>query len=346
MTTIVEVLKNNINNYLNMSPEGLKKLLLDTNATAQCISLNAHKSIDSLKVVGDTIRETASLLPSAGVALTMHNHILLVMQRFQNIFVNNNQVLSQVAKSEVLLASAFAEAIPGGNIFSPNVQLYKQGSNVIIHGSKKPCSLSSIADYYAISASDLSKPNDLQLVLVHSGENIKVKPFWKLSLLKDCDNQEVCFENAEVSNDFVSPYNGVALVLVLSYGLSLFNYFAANVYSGALDGLIQCISERVAGQSPVQYQIAQYSYKINTILGQMLFVANQAYEDDEAIHKVLGLRYLLEDLLETTASYALRCCGGIEVMTNSKVMEFFSIIQFFKFHPISEIQTLRQALAN
>lgn len=345
MIKIINELKNNINKYLDITPLELKDLLLKTNATAQCLELNAHSDIKSLEIVGNTIREASSLLPSVGIALTMHNHILLVCKKYPDIFIDNEKILKDIHESKVLLASAFAEAIPGINIFSPSVKIFSQDGRLFVSGSKKPCTLSSIADYYAISVKDLDASEKMKLLLVNrDANNIEIAPFCELNLLTECDNREVIFNNTDVTPSLVSKYQDIELLPILSYGLSLFNYFAANAYSGVLEGLINCLPKHIREQETIKYKITQNKCRIYGILNQMLSIAHSASQDDKAIQKILSLRYILEEILEQMASYILRCCGGVQVMTNPRIIEFYSIIQLFKFHPTSEFQTVSQLM--
>ncbi|UYZ84932.1 acyl-CoA/acyl-ACP dehydrogenase [Entomomonas sp. E2T0] len=345
MTKIINELKNNINKYLDITPLELKELLLKTNATAQCLELNADNDINSLETVGNTIREASSLLPSVGIALTMHNHILLACKKYSDVFIDNEKILKGVLDSKILLASAFAEAIPGANIFSPSVQIFSQDERLLVSGSKKPCTLSSIADYYVISVKDIDACEKMKLLLIdRNTKNIEITPFSQLNLLKECDNQEVKFNNAEVTHDLVSKYQDIALLPVLSYGLSLFNYFAANAYAGALEGLINFLPQYIRQQDTIKYRITQNKYRVYGLLKQMLSIAYSSYQDENAIPKILALRYILEEILEHMASYIVRCCGGIQAMTNPKIFEFYSIIQLFKFHPTSEYQTVSQLM--
>lgn len=345
MIKIINELKNHINKYLDITPLELKALLLNTNATAQCLELNADNDMNSLEIVGNTIREASSLLPSVGIALTMHNHILLVCQKYPDIFIDNEKILKDILDSKVLLASAFAEAIPGANIFSPSVQIFSQHDQFFVSGSKKPCTLASIADYYAISVKDLDASEKMKLLLINQdAKNIEITPFCQLGLLTECDNQEVIFNNTEVAASLISKYQDVELVPVLSYGLSLFNYFAANAYSGVLDGLIHYLPKHIREQDSIKYKITQNQYKVYGILNQMLSIAHGASQDENAIQKILALRYILEEILEQMASYILRCCGGVQAMTNPRIFEFYSIIQLFKFHPTSEFQTVSRLM--
>ncbi|WP_051690944.1 acyl-CoA/acyl-ACP dehydrogenase [Photorhabdus australis] len=345
MTDIVEEIRKSSEKCQNLTPEGLKKLLLGSGAASQCLRLVAQSNIEGLCQVGNTIREVSSWLPSIGIALTMHNHIVLACAKFPDIFEDNNKLLNEVMASEVLVASAFAEGLPGTNIFSPSLKMHSKEGKLFVNGSKKPCSLSSIADYYVLSVSDTDNDNEMRVVLIaKSAQNINIIPFWRLKVLFESDNQEVKFSDTEVLPQLLSHYKGIEQQVVLSYGLSLFNYFAANTYSGILNGLARFIPGRVAEQQSIKYTLTQADYKINAILGQMLTVAHDAHRDENAIRNILALRYTLEKILEETASFILRCCGGIQVMTTPEIMNFYSAVQLFKFHPIGEFQMVSQIM--
>ncbi|OWO78655.1 hypothetical protein B5C26_23465 [Photorhabdus luminescens] len=345
MTNIVEELRKNSGKYQHLIPDRLKRLLLSSEAASQCLRLAAQSSIEGLHQVGNTIREASAWLPAVGIALTMHNHIVLACSKFPDIFEDSNVLLNEVMASKALVASAFAEGLPGTNIFTPSLKMHSKEGKLFVNGSKKPCSLSSIADYYVLSVCDTDHNNEMRVVLISkSAQNLKVIPFWKLGILTESDNQEIKFLDAEVSPKRLSHYKGIEQQMVLSCGLALFNYFAANTYSGILDGLTRFIPEKVVEQQPIKYTLTQADYKINVILGQMLIIAFYASQDENAVHKILALRYTLEKILEETASFIFRCCGGIKVMTTPEIMNFYLAVQLFKFHPIGEFQMINQIM--
>ncbi|NHB88920.1 acyl-CoA dehydrogenase [Photorhabdus tasmaniensis] len=345
MTDIVEELRKNSGKYQHLTPDRLKRLLLDSEAASQCLRLVAQSSIEGLNQVGKTVREVSSWLPAVGIALTMHNHIVLACSKFPDLFEDNNTLLNEVMASKALVASAFAEGLPGANIFMPSLKMHSKGGKLLVNGSKKPCSLSSIADYYVLSVCDTDNGNEMRVVLVSkSAQSIKVIPFWRLGIFTESDNQEVKFSDTEISSKRLSHYKGFEQQSILSYGLSLFNYFAANTYSGVLSGLARFIPEKVAEQQSIKYTLTQADYKINVILDQMLTIAFYASQDENAVYKILALRYTLEKILEEAANFIFRCCGGIKVMTTPEIMSFYSAVQLFKFHPVGEFQMINQIM--
>lgn len=327
--------------YRNLSPSAFKKMLLTSKATAECLQINAHENKDDLQQLARTIRSSSAWLPAVGVALTMHNHIVLACKKFPSVFKDTQIVLEYVRQSTALVASAFAEGVPGSSILDPGLHLSRKDNRIFINGSKKPCTLASIADYFVLSA----KEDDHMklLLLTRKIHNCQIIPYWKLDILTECDNQELRLTDAEISPHDVSDFEELQQQKVISYGLCLFNYFAAHTYCGALDGLIRQLPARVAESQTVSYALAQAAIKIDVLLEQMLDITNHSAEDMSGIPRILSLRYILENVIEETARIVLRCCGGVQVMTNTDVFYFYTIVQFYKFHPVSEFQFLNSA---
>jgi alkylation response protein AidB-like acyl-CoA dehydrogenase len=126
--------------------------------------------------------------------------------------------------------------------------------------------------------------------------------------------------------------------------MATFNYFAANAYLGALDALQACIPARVASEPAVARVLTEQAVKINAILVQLASLAHDADRLEHAVPSILGLRYILEETLEDAAQFALRSCGGVEVVRSALPLRLFAAIQLFKFHPVSKFQFITAAM--
>lgn len=328
-----------------ISPASLKELLLKSGASSYALKNRSHETVAALMDTGAMIRKIATTLPSAGVALCMHQHVTLACARYPRLFEENERLLREVREGGALIASAFAEGIPGRDIFAPSVTVSVDGENVMVNGTKKPCTLASIADYFIISAGQVEQKNLLTLVLIPNRHpSIQTKPFWNAGLLKACDSNEVKFNELQLNRHSLTPMGIDELQGVLAYGMATFNYFAASAYCGVLDALLAKIPPRVAAENAVARAIAEYALKIDVILRQLAKLAHDADAVEDAIPSIFGLRYTLEELIENAAQYALRSCGGVTVFSSPDALILFSMVQLYKFHPASKFQFISATL--
>jgi alkylation response protein AidB-like acyl-CoA dehydrogenase len=321
------------------TPTQLKQALLKSGAAAHAVTTSAHDSVDALGALAESVRRSASVLPAAAVALCMHHHVVLAMARYPALFDEASSLVKAVGQGEALVASAFAEGIPGSDIFSPSVTVADHGDGVIVQGSKKPCTLASIADYYVMSACHHGRGNTMALLLIpHRGDAIRTQPFWGLDVLRECDNQQVLFDRLSLDRNSVSALSPEQQQGVLAYGMATFNCLAAHAYAGVLDALQACVPARVSAEPAVARVLAEQGLRVQAVLTQLTALAHQADQLEHAVPTILGLRYSLESLLEDAGQFALRSCGGVEVMSSPKALSLFSTLQLYKFHPVGKFQ--------
>lgn len=327
------------------TPAQLKQALLKSGAAAHAVTMSAHESIEGLTALAESVRCSARVLPAAAVALCMHHHVVLAMARYPALFDEAPSLIRAVGQGEALVASAFAEGIPGSDIFSPSVTVDDQGGGVLVQGSKKPCTLASIADYYVMSACHHGRGDTMALLLIpNRSDAIQTQAFWGLDLLRECDNQEVLFNRLSLDKHIVSAFSPEQQQGVLAYGMATFNCLAAHAYTGVLEALQACIPARVTAEPAVARILAEQGLRVQAVLTQLTSLAHQADQLEHAVPTILGLRYSLELLLEEAAQFALRSCGGVEVMRSPKALALFSTLQLYKFHPVSKFQFVSAVL--
>lgn len=321
--------KNDLKHYLKIN-----KLL------SLSIIIQAHKNTDQLLCLSDTIRTQASLEPSLGIALTMHHHIVLVLAKFPDIFENAQEILKKVLNDEYLIASAFAEGKAGVNIFNPSSSIDIKDNIIRLNGSKKPCTLSSIADYYVMSTVLNGKLTLINLSAKQEG--ISIQPFWNLEIFKYCDSNELVFNNVIISEHQYCHLNNDELSLCLIYGLSLFNYLVVSAYIGISDIFIKMVPESLRSLTGIKMKLIEFQKINDVLLLQMNSICSKErlFEDD--LSCILNLRYLVENNLQQMKNYILDNIGGIEIMKNPIILNLNNHLEMLKYHPTGRFQYYNQ----
>lgn len=341
----MNIFKHSVDAELNQVPtitdkQGLKNYLKNNKLLSLSIKSNACHDKDALQHVSAVIRACAAHEPSLGIALTMHHHIVLVLAKYPQIFNNSAQIIQAVTQRECLVASAFAEGKSGVNIFQPSSQLEQFDQGICLNGSKKPCTLSSIADYYILSTSLNQRLALINLPATRQG--ISVLPFWNLDIFRYCDNNELQFEQVQLESDELCSLDDEQLSLCLLYGLSLFNYFALSAYIGIADRLIAYIPEKISGIDHFKIALIEYQQRNDTLLSQSLEICAKAQLLETDLNHILNLRYLVEDNLKKLVDFTLKNIGGIAVMKNPAILNLVNHLEMLKYHPTGKFQFYKQ----
>lgn len=328
-----------------ISPLQLKEKLQAMNLPGFGLACAAHTDSEALLAVAMMIRAISTEMPSAGVAMCMHQHVVLTCARHQGIFPMISKVLDAVSTNNALVSSAFAEGIPSSDIFRPSVSIKYDNEKIILNGSKKPCTLSSIADFHIMSgAVNDGEDNNLRLVILPSGsEGISVKPFYKINLLSASDSNLVQLDNVTLDKVWGGIPSGEALEPALSYGMGMFNLFISAAYSGVLDAFIARLPERLFADQAVMNEITNFQLTSATLIGTMAEISHGADQSEMAVGQVLALRYQVEELLDRVGRFLMMRAGGIAIMTNPDLLYLQNITQLMKYHPVTRHQFLTEA---
>ncbi|MDS7968134.1 acyl-CoA dehydrogenase [Acinetobacter sp. V117_2] len=332
--------ENNSDHIVVKDKVSLKEYLQNNKLLSVSLNTKANESNESLKSLSDLIRKNAALEPSLGIALTMHHHIVLVLAKYPEIFRNASQILKEVIQNEALVASAFAEGNAGVDVFNPSSEITITNDSFILNGQKKPCTLSSISDFYVLST---ALDNKLKLInLPSKREGISVQSFWNLDVFKYCDNQAVIFENVSLQEEELSTLQDDELSLCLIYGLSLFNYFAVSAYIGIAEELMNNIPENLSNIPNIKIRLVEFTNLNTTLLSQINNICSESILTEQSLSEVLNLRYLVEQNLDNIKSFVLQNIGGINVMKNPSILKLVNHIEMLKYHPTGKFQFYKQ----
>lgn len=318
----------------------LKQYLIEQQLLSLSLTLNAFQDADGLAQLSQRIRELSAIEPSIGIALTMHHHIVLVLAKYPDIFANAQCLLTRIRQQEYLIASAFAEGKAGISVFNPSSQLLEQSGQRVLVGSKKPCTLSSIADHFILSTSENQQ---LRLVSIPANQaHISQKPFWHLDIFQACDNHEVIFDHVPVEDAQYCTLDENALSTCLVYGLSLFNYLACSAYVGMADQLLSYLPSQLDSILSIRVKIIEFKHINDVLLQQMHAHCAQPQLEQNDLVNILNIRYLVEQNIQNLTQFTLQHVGGVAMMQQPDILKFANHLEMLKYHPTSKFQFYQQ----
>nr|ADD82955.1 BatN [Pseudomonas fluorescens] len=208
-----------------LSPQEVKCLLSKTKLPALIIPKVYGGLQLPLKEALDAVGLVAAVCPSAALMLCMHYHVVSTIAMYPTAFPFAEIVLKDISLNGKLMASAFAESSGNQDIFHTSVAASVSDEGVIkITGSKKPCTMSHVADYYAVSI--ITAEGLPGIAILSNGDaGLKRKAFWPGDILLATDSHEIIFDNVIVKEDWVVWAENESFELYLNTGLVSFNLF-------------------------------------------------------------------------------------------------------------------------
>lgn len=335
-----------VQQFDHLSPQEAKRIIQASAAASFSRDIGRSEPAAVLAQTAGLIRQVAARAPAIGVMLCMHHHVAVTWLRFVDLFSHGHEQLNSILDRQGLLASAFAEGIPGRDIFTTSVMVRQHGEHELTaHGQKKPCTLASCADYYASLVIDEEACTHALALIPADLPQIHREPFWQLDILQAADNQAVIFDGVKLGGDSLSRIRGDALKPVLSYGVMAFNAFACSAYCGAVDAMLALLPETLRNIPQIAREITDYRLTSQALIDAMLAHTGAAELDEQSVTRVLALRYQCEALIARYAGFALQTFGGVNVMTRPAMLYLFSVTQLLRFHPITHFQLMNTLAA-
>ncbi|MCZ0985568.1 acyl-CoA dehydrogenase [Streptomyces diastatochromogenes] len=208
-------------------------------------------------------RAVASRSPSLAVATTMHHFSVAGLVETHRATQGLEWMLLEgVARDGLLLASGFAEGQPGRHILSPTMRAEQaQDGQILISGSKRPCSLARSMDLLTASVTvPLPDGGGTQMAVAlipADSHGLRVEPFWRTPLLAGAESEAVVLDRVPVPEDLlvrIDPGAAGGLDSLQTAGFLWFELLMTATYLGVASAL----AERVlrADRVPVTEQAA------------------------------------------------------------------------------------------
>lgn len=326
-----------LSDFEAQSPLDLKKVIRESELANLVVPVEFCGKGLGLNDLLEILYYVSRRSPSIGVMLCMHYHVVAALSAFPEFFESGKLLLQDVGKENKLVASAFAEGVPGRDIFTSTVMASVDGETVVLNGSKKPCTMSSIADYYAVSiATDDGKAG---LALVKSGaEGISYKKFWPSKLLQAADSNQVIFENVRVDVSYACIADEAEIAPVLSFGLAGFNLMVNAAYTGVSSVLAEKLSAdgRVSKGTYIEIygKILQSFYSSIGLSSRLSDLPSL----ECTLNSVLILRFRNQKTIKEITALVNENISSYKFLSDPEVASLGAICNLMTFHPISQYQ--------
>jgi len=303
----------------------------------------------------DAVRITRALgsrSPSLVVATTMHQFSVATLvemdarsEGLEGLF------LQAVAEQRLLMASGFAEGQTGQGILSPGMEAKRAEKGVIVNGSKKPCSLAKSMDLLTASLAVPKENGDGMELLVAlipaSTPGIERRPFWNSNVLAGAESDEVVLNNVMVSNRLLFPAGDTStLDPIQMTGFLWFELLMGATYLGAVSAMVERVIQSKRGTAIERTQLGT---EIESAMGGLEGIARSMMAgepiDDEALARMLFVRYSVQRAIERAGDLSLELLGGMAFSTSSELTYLLAASRGLSLHPPPRTR-MAQALAD
>ena len=301
-----------------------------------CKGLGAS-ALDAVRIQ----RAIGSRSPSLAVATTMHHFSVASLVELSASGTGLEwMLLEAIAEQGLLIASGFAEGQPGRSILSPTMQVRRNGSGLLVSGSKKPCSLARSMDFLTAS---VALPNtgetsgSLAVVLIPaSAEQLERRPFWGTSVLAAAESDEVVLRDVHVPDSLVFPAGDAdGLDALQLSGFMWFELLMSASYLGIASGLAE---RALRGKKGEAIERAELGIELESAMSAVEGAAwslLSGQRGDAELARGLFVRYSVQRAIERVTSRATELLGGMAFISSPDVGYLLTASRALAFHPPS-----------
>jgi len=284
---------------------------------------------DALHVLHDV----AYMAPSAALMLCMHYHVVSTIAKFPDSFSFSSEILNNISTKNLLVASAFAESGASQNIFQTSVSAKVCGDSVVVDGSKRPCTMSSIADFIAVSIATEEQLPGIAIVS-RDTKGLSSRPFWPGDIVLGTDSNEVIFDNVKLDSEWVTFARDASFENYLRYGLVCFNLLIGAAYSGVTKAIVDKLKDNVLRKSSegveIKGKLAQCFYSLVGISS-----AFKLEDLDHFVPEVLSMRYQIQKMLKEIKNQATDNIGSRIYLSDIGLNYLLRVVDLMPFHPVT-----------
>lgn len=285
-------------------------------------------------------RALGALSPSLAIAVNMHQFSVATLVEMAKTSTGVEWMLLQaIAEGQMLVASAFAEGAAGASILEPYLEAEARGSDFIISGSKKPCSLSRSMELITLSIRVPSPEGPkLAVVLVPADTpGISVRPFWNSPILRAAESDEVVFDQVVVNEKMIS-YSGSRdeLDQVQLAGFVWFELLLTASYLGVASRLLEKLLDAPRAPSgDLVHVAARLECSADALLQLATEFQDPTSDRTELLGRILLARYATQEAIDSASSRAVEALGGVRFVTDPEVAYLLAASKALAFHPPS-----------
>jgi alkylation response protein AidB-like acyl-CoA dehydrogenase len=292
-------------------------------------------------------RAIGSLAPSLAIATTMHHFSIATLVELSATGTGLEwMLLEAISQQGLLIASGFAEGQPGRSILSPTLEVRRNGTGLIVSGSKKPCSLAHSMDFLTASVA-LPAPEgaipELAVVLVPGqAEGLERRPFWANTVLGGAESDEVVLRDVHVPDSLIFPAGDATMLDPLQVsGFLWFELLMSASYLGIASALVERV---VCGRKGEAIERATLGIELEgamaAVEGGARSLMAEAHGHD-ALARGLFIRYSVQRSIERVAALAAELLGGMAFISSNDVSYLLAASRALAFHPPSRSSMAR-----
>lgn len=279
--------------------------------------------------------------PSLAVATTMHQFSMASLVAMVSLGSGAEVLLvTAIAQQRLLLASGFAEGVPGRGILDSGLTAVKTAGGVHISGSKKPCSLAHSMDLLTASYVRQSPDGEeLMIALIPAASpGLLRKPYWHNHALAGGESDEIVLDKVFVSDKMMFSAGAKAqLEPVQMIGFIWFELLMSASYLGACAGLVEQVIVRERWNDSDRVDLAAEVQLAWFALHGAAHALAAGMPHHDLLASVLLLRYGLEKLLGRVASAAHEMLGGSSFIASADSSNWLAACRGLCFHPPARI---------
>lgn len=286
-------------------------------------------------------RAVGARSPSLGVATTMHHFSVAGLAEASLGDGFEWMLLEGIAAGRLLLASGFAEGRSGASVLSPTLRAVRRDGNLVVTGSKKPCSLARSMDLLTASVAvtdDDGRDRMAIAVIPADSPGLEVRPFWTTFALAGAESEEVVLTDVEVPRRLVvmtDSGDDQRPDKLQSSGFVWFELLVTASYLGAASALVEAVL--AAGKADA-VERAALVVEAEAAMAMLEGVARakEAGEDgDGMLARTLCVRYAVQDTIGRITRRAVELLGGMSYIGSSDAAYLSAACAGLMFHPPS-----------
>ena len=302
----------------------------------------AHKGLGAS--AADVIRvqrAIASRSPSLAVATTMHQFSVASLVEADSVTEGLEwMLLEAVATQGLLMASGFSEGRSGQSVLRPAiVATTVDGGDVVLEGSKKPCSLSASMDLLTASVmipDEQGTPRLAVVIVPKESPGLSVRPFWGSPVLAGAENDEVLLAGVRVPAGLVArtestPEGG--LDVLQTAGFIWFELLMGASYLGVASALAERMLAARRGSAEDRARVLVDLEAAAAVLDS----ASDARPDQEGLGRALVARFAVQEAVDRVVPRCVEALGGMAFLGSGDISYLASAAAALKFHPPSRL---------
>lgn len=287
-------------------------------------------------------RAIGSRSPSLAIATTMHQFSVVSLVEAAAMGTGAESLLLEaVASRNDYVASGFAEGKTGQNILTSSMQVRRSPDGLVVNGSKKPCSLSASMSLLTVSlcvppGADGEPAGFAVAIVPADAEGVERRPFWSNSVLAGAESDEVILCDVVVPDAFVAYLaNEAHAQAVQTRSFIWFELLISASYLGIASALVERVLLAGRGTPTERTGLA---IEVDGAMGALENAARAMTDgenDDDALARVLMVRYAVQGAIERVTFHAAELLGGIAFLTSNDVVCLLASSRALAFHPPS-----------